>query len=158
GRSLRIRLDVPGTPGSRFPGRLSRLAATVLLTLVLTSCGPVTSDPYMTALNEVKGRLTSSQGIKYSFPPESTCDPRVADFGTKEVLETEVVGGRWYRITSTHKGIDIMGQVIIAPADGKVLAVDRRTDAGYMVTLLHGPEDIGRPNTYAFTFFFHLKE
>lgn len=92
----------------------------------------------------------ASDGVNIVYPPGFTCQWISGDFGAYSS------GG--FRITYPHPGLDVLGDIVIAAADGRVRTINYFPAHGYQVALTHSPEDLGIPETYAVTWYSHLRE
>lgn len=95
---------------------------------------------------------SNSNGTRVVYEPGFMCYPIVSDFGSLVGVD-----GRLRRSTP-HTGLDILGEIIIAPADGEVRIINFRSAYGYQASLKHSPQDLGIPDTYAITWYSHLRE
>lgn len=92
---------------------------------------------------------TDSKGVKVAYPPDFSCRPIATDYGVPIIIEGKRI---------SHPGIDVVGKIIIAPADGMVRSIEWSDGPGYEISLIHSPHDLGIPDTYALSWFAHLKE
>ena len=92
---------------------------------------------------------STSSGVKVAYPPDFTCYQIAIDYGIPITIEGKTI---------PHPGIDVVGKRVIAPADGMIRSIEWNDGPGYEISLIHFPNDLGIPNTYALSWFAHLKE
>jgi len=119
-----------------------RAAFATTLTGVLAACSVAALSSH-----------TSSSGAKVAYPPDFSCHPIASDYGS--YYNPDGSKRTW---SAPHPAIDLFGDIVVAPANGKVIDIAYHSKAGHIVTLLHTPHDLknGR-NVYLFTYFSHLK-
>lgn len=132
---------------------VGRVALPITLAGVLAACSAVDAqNPYMLPFNNAKP-LNTSQGVKVIYPPDFSCY-KIAyggDFGERFNM-------RGLERAIPHPGVDILGKIVIAPADGTVRVINYINEYGYQVSLSHTEEDLDIAGAYSITWFSHLKK
>ena len=126
---------VPSQIKSRFLRGTRRAVLATTLAGLLAACGAAGFYTHK-----------DSRGVKVAYPPDFSCDKISIDYGTTINLFGRIM---------PHPGIDVIGKIVIAPADGVVRLIVYDEGAGHEVLLRHSPQDLGTLDTYSITWYSH---
>lgn len=144
--------DLLNSSYSRNMAIAAGLAGLAAIVLAEGGCVTIVEGGAIASKYTTKDPLTKQKvTTEVLYPPEFTCEKRLADFDTWQTLDGS-------QRTELHTGIDVTGHTIIAPANGKVLSIYQGLMGGYKVALLHTPKDLDKDGIYVFSYFLHLKE
>ncbi|MBI2657329.1 M23 family metallopeptidase [Candidatus Woesearchaeota archaeon] len=122
---------------------IRRVALPVTLAAALAACSAAALTSH-----------TASSGVKVVYPPDFTCHSIASDYGSYYNPD-----GSKRTFSAPHTAIDVFGDIVVAPANGRVIDIAYHSKAGNIVTLLHTPKDLKNgKDFYLFTYFSHLKE